>query len=608
MNKYIFLFLFFLFSLSVISAKSLKDSVQIPELIVTGTKTAISRKIVPLSISQISSSEIERSGHLNVLTTLNNYIPGVFVTERGSMGFGLAKGGSGSISMRGISSEPNTSVLVLIDGHPQYQGIFGHPLSDAYVASDVQKVEVIRGPASILYGSNAMAGVINLITKKQLEEGWKANVGGAYGTFNTQKYYANFGYKNKKWNAFLSANHDRTDGERLNTDFKISNGYSKVAYEINNNFNVSADFSIAQIYANDNGPVNAPAAPFNIDITRAKLALTLDNKFKNIDGALKIYHNFGEHTLSDGFHSTDRNSGIMLYQTFKLFKNNSITLGSDWKQYGGITNTPPPVANQLHIINELAFYGYTQQQVFSKMTLSAGLRYENNTVYGSELIPMGGFSYALNNSTTIKGSVSKGFRSPTIMELYMFAPNPELNPERMMNYDISWLQSIFNNKLQYELTLFWVKGTNLIQVVVPPLPAKRQNVGSFDNKGIEFSAKYNVSQNMVLNANYNYLYLEKVVLQAPRQQANISANYSLKKWNFNIAAQYIDKLYTRLKTSTLAATTQSYTLVNARICVRPFKTVEFFTAANNLLNQNYEINSGYPMPGINFSGGFNIKL
>ncbi|MCK7460836.1 MAG: TonB-dependent receptor plug domain-containing protein [Sphingobacterium sp.] len=86
-------------------------------------------------------------------------------------GFGVADGAAGKISIRGIGGSPNTQVLVLIDGHPQYMGLFGHPLPDAYVASDAEKVEVVRGPASILYGTNAMGGVVNIITRQQSQDG-----------------------------------------------------------------------------------------------------------------------------------------------------------------------------------------------------------------------------------------------------------------------------------------------------------------------------------------------------------------------------------------------------------------------------------------------------
>jgi outer membrane cobalamin receptor len=170
-------------------SQSPTDTLNIEEVVVTGSKTEIARKLVPVSVSQISKKDIENTGEINVLPTIGNYAPGVFVTERNILGFGVATGGSGSITIRGISSSPNTSVLILIDGHPQYQGIFGHPLPDAYVATDVEKVEVIRGPASILYGSNAMSGVVNIITNKQRQDGLTSNLGASYGSYNTQKIF-----------------------------------------------------------------------------------------------------------------------------------------------------------------------------------------------------------------------------------------------------------------------------------------------------------------------------------------------------------------------------------------------------------------------------------
>lgn len=592
--------LFFISSNITFSQNAVSDSIKLNEIVVTGSKTEISRKIVPLSLSQISSQDIENSGQINVLQTLNSFVPGIFVTERSLLGFGVGTGGSGSISMRGISSSPNTSVLVLIDGHPQYQGIFGHPLPDAYVASDVEKVEIIRGPASILYGSNAMAGVINMITKKQTAEGLKSSWGASFGSYNTQKFYGTLGYKKDKWNVFVSANHDQTDGIRENTDFNISNGYSKVGYEISKHININADFSIAQYNANDNGPIQTPA-PFNIDITRGKAALSLDNKFENADGSFKIYHNFGEHILSDGFQSTDRNSGLMLFETFRFFGNNSITVGADFKQYGGTANRGL-AANQLKTVNELALYAYTQQLLFKKMTLSAGLRLENNSVYGNELIPLLGLSYVYNSNTSFKASVSKGFRSPTIMEMYLYAPNADLLPERMMNYEISWLQSVPGNKLQLELTAFAVNGENLIQIV-PPV-TMRQNTGTFSNKGIEFSGKYLINKNLMIHGNYSFVDFHKPVLAAPRQQANLSVNYNYKIWNFNLSAQHIDQLYTRILPTEV---TESYTLLNVRVSVKPLKMLDIFVMANNLLNQQYEINYGYPMPGTYFNAGFNVR-
>ncbi len=596
------LFLILIFYANFVFSQSLNDTMSINEVVVTGAKIETSRKLVPLSVSQISEQNIENSGQINILPALNFYTPGIFVTERNILGFGVSTGGSGSITIRGVGGSPNTGTLILIDGHPQYQGIFGHPLPDAYVASDVEKVEIIRGPASILYGSNAMGGVINIITKKQKKEGLATNLGASYGSYNTQKYYGTIGYKKNKFNVFASINHDRTDGIRDSTDFQITNGFTKIGYEINNQFDIFADFSIAKFKANDIGPEFKPA-PFNIDITRGKTSLSIENKFDKLEGAIKIYHNFGTHNLSDGWHSNDRNSGIMLYQTLKLFKFNNITLGSDLKQYGGTGNSGM-AKNELKTVNELAFYTYIQQTIFQKLTVSAGLRLENNSNYGNEFIPLAGIAYNPLKNTTLKTSVSKGFRSPTIMEMYLFAPNPLLEPERMINYEISWLQIFLNNHLNFELTAYKAKGENLIQVAGQYPNITRENIGTFANQGIEISTKYAITKHLYINVNYSYLDMEKPVIAAPKHQINFNINYSYKIFSINISAQHIEKLYTSINPEI----TQSYTLLNARLTAEPLHDLNIFVSGNNLFNQKYEINYGYQMPSINYNIGLNLSF
>lgn len=601
-QKSLFILFFVFLSFSFLQAETtLNDSIMLDELVVTGSKFETSRKLVPLSVSQISTKDIEQSGQYNVLSTISSYVPGVFITERNILGFGVSAGGSGVINMRGVGSSPNTQVLVLIDGHPQYQGIFAHPLPDAYVASDVRKVEVIRGPGSVLYGSNAMVGVINIITKKQEEEGFSTSVNATYGSYNTQKYAATLGFKKNKFSAFVSGNYDKTDGIRANTDFNIKNGFAKVGYDFNSHWKLTGDVSLAQFNANDAGPVHAPS-PFNIDIFRGKAAVSLENNYSKIDGALKLYHNFGNHNLSDGFISSDRNSGLMLYQNYKMHENTYITLGFDAKQFGGRANSGVN-ANIDIFMQEIAAYALVRQKLFEVIDFNAGLRYEHHSVFGSEWVPMAGASVEVSETSTFKTSVSKGYRSPSMMELYLYAPNDALQPERMLNVEASWLKSWLDRKLHTELTVFLVDGNNMIEVV-PGVPAKRYNVGSFANKGIEFSARYAILRDLNVQANYTFLDMRKRLIAAPKHQTNINLNYQLKKFNFNVSAQYINGLYT----SITPEITQNYALLNARVSYKVLKQLELFASGHNLLNQQYEVNYGYPMPGINFHGGFNFIL
>ncbi|WP_372650716.1 TonB-dependent receptor plug domain-containing protein, partial [Draconibacterium sp.] len=159
MRIFIFSFFILLIAQGIASAQmhfETNDTITINEVVVTGTQVQVNRNNVPMAVSVVTRTQIEESDESALLPILNGRVPGLFVTERGVTGFGVAAGSAGQISIRGIGGSPTTGVLMLIDGHPQFMGIMGHPLPDSYVASDVERVEVIRGPASILYGSNAM--------------------------------------------------------------------------------------------------------------------------------------------------------------------------------------------------------------------------------------------------------------------------------------------------------------------------------------------------------------------------------------------------------------------------------------------------------------------
>ena len=134
-------------------------------VVVTGTRNTADVRHLPMNISVVGREKLTENQRNNVLPTLSEQVPGLFVTARSIMGYAVSDGAAGGISLRGIGSGAGR-VMVLIDGHPQYQGIFGHSISDSYQSMIAEKVEVVRGPASMLYGSNAMGGVVNIVTRK----------------------------------------------------------------------------------------------------------------------------------------------------------------------------------------------------------------------------------------------------------------------------------------------------------------------------------------------------------------------------------------------------------------------------------------------------------
>lgn len=589
---------------------------EISDVVITGAKAETNRDNVPLTVTTVHQSDIEASGESALLPVVSEMVPGVFVTEKGVTGFGLAGNAAGQMSVRGIGGSPNTQVLMLIDGHPQYMGIMGHTLPDAYVASDAERVEIIRGPASILYGSNAMGGVVNIITRKQEYDGlsFKGKLG--CGSFNTMKAMAGVGFKREKFNVYVSVNHDETDGHRTNSDFMINNGYVKIGYDINQHVKTFGDVSIAKFKTTDPGPEGTADTtyiynPHWIDIMRGEASVTLENEYGKTSGALKVFHNFGEHKIYDGFHSVDIHSGAMLYQSLEILKGNRLTAGVDYSIFGGIAENTIAMKGEGIVFSDTmqssaGVYLIDQQELFEKLTLNAGVRLENHSVYGSEIVPQGGVSWKPFKKTTVKSVVGKGFRNPTIRELYLWAPaNEELQPERMISYEIGWLQQV-NDKINTELIVYYMEGDNLIKTLFINGAPKNMNTGEFVHKGIELAVNYRIIKNLRLRTNYSYLDMDVPQLAAPGHQLYAGVDYSLKKFRFHVNTQYIGDLYTNVTGGQEAK--ESYVMLNARLSYAATGFLSVYLAGNNLLDESYMINYGYTMPGMNFMGGLNFNL
>jgi outer membrane receptor protein involved in Fe transport len=254
----------------------------------------------------------------------------------------------------------------------------------------------------------------------------------------------------------------------------------------------------------------------------------------------------------------------------------------------------------------MAAYAFMQQGLFNKLILSAGLRLENNSLFGTETVPQVGFSWITTETTTIKGSVSKGFRSPSIMELYLFAPNPDLKPERLWNYELGVNYRSLNRRFSADFTVFLLDGENMIEVVPPPPPpAMRQNVGSFSNKGFEAELNWIATPSFSFSGNYSYIDLDAPRLAAPKHQLYLESTYRNQDFRANLSAKQISDLYTFTGNEPVL---ESFTLVNLMLSYRINRNLEVFGSGKNLLNQEYTINYGYPMPGIHFMTGVNASF
>ena len=464
---------------------------------------------------------------------------------------------------------------------------------------------VIRGPASILYGSNAMGGVINIITKKQTEEGFHGTGHFMYGSYNTQKYMLSGGYKKGNLSLFTSINHDHTDGHRPNSDFSITNGYVKLGYEVNRNIDFSADLSLAHFNAGDPGPDTLNAVPGNkLNITRGYWALTLNNNYEKYSGTAKLFFNFGEHEISDGFHSNDKNYGINIFETVKPFTGNTITAGIDYLVYGG--NAENEIFNAFITdtsVYDAGVYGFMQQTFFKGFTVNAGLRLQKHKTYGTEWIPAGGFAWRFGNNTTWKLSVGKGFRSPTLRELFVWNHNINLRPETIINYETGLMHTFAARKIKLELTGFIVNGKNLIISV--PMQGLL-NAGEVSNKGIEFMFNSDPLKNLSTSLTYSFTDMKYPVYATPRHNLFVSCEYQWKKLRSAVSIQHIDHLDSDPLPG--VESFETYTLLNGKIIFQAFSFADLFLNAENILNQKYVNNIYYTMPGITVFAGVKLKI
>lgn len=364
---------------------SAQRALTIDEVVVTGTRNQTDIRHLSQTVSVVNRGRIEQSMQPSLLPVLTEQVPGLFTTSRGVMGYGVSNGAAGGISLRGLSGG-NARLMVLIDGHPQYAGIFGHPIADAYQTLLADRVEVLRGPASVLYGSNAMGGVVNIVTRKMHEDGTRTNLHVGYGSYNTLETELTNRIRKGRFSSVISGSYNRTDGHRVDMGFEQYGGYGRDW--------LRGDGQLESAGRRERDPLQRLLSRPGIG-----------------SGALSFFYNWGDHWINDGytpsagegpqddrFNSYDDMMGISWYQSARFFKGNRITVGFDWFRYGGeawskyVSGENAGTRSDLvdKHENEVAGYVDFRQDVGKWLTFNAGLRVDYHSRVGTEWVPAGG--------------------------------------------------------------------------------------------------------------------------------------------------------------------------------------------------------------------------
>ncbi|MGB9894224.1 MAG: TonB-dependent receptor plug domain-containing protein, partial [Candidatus Saccharicenans sp.] len=358
--------------------------------------------------------------------------------------------GRADVEIRGLGQR-GQRLGVMVDGRPEKMGIFGCLVTQTFPFDNVERIEVVRGPASVFYGSDALGGMINIITHTP-QKGFETEAVGSYGSFNTRRFTLGHGAGFERFGYYFTFDDSRSDGHMANSAYSGRSFTGKVYSDLGHSWRLTLNgkYYSGKKYEPLITYTNPPPELWN-DYKRGGFDLSLSHQGASKDFSLKIYTDLGHHVFSDGWNSRDQVYGGVLRYTLTNWKYHELTIGADFRYLEGRSyNFPVGRWDK----NENGFFVQDQYVLKKRLILNAGFRVNRDSSYGWEFVPGFGAIFLLNETTSCRGLISKGFRSPQINELYLYpTSNPDLHPERLWNYELGFSKQ-FGTRINLDLTLF----------------------------------------------------------------------------------------------------------------------------------------------------------
>lgn len=542
----------------------------------TPTRYDIEVKNLPLSASVVTFEELKQL-NLYQTTDILNLIPGVFITKTSA--FGRA-----DVNIRGIGNN-GRQLGIFIDGRPDKMAIMGCSVTHTLPFNNVERIEIIRGPESVLYGAEAFGGVVNIVTKKTKKD-FEASLNLYGGSFNTQISRFQLGQNFGGFNYFISADRRYSDGHTTNSSYKATDFDGNLGYIFCDGSQIR--FSGKYFDGLKYEPLPAKPGTWN-DYKRGSLDLSYDKNFSFANLTTKIYRSFGEHKFSDGWHSKDTTDGIMLYGNSKILKDNTLSYGLDYrKQWGEVLGGAPPKFLKEYQKYDYGIYLDDKHTFFDKLTINFGARYHYDEYAKDCITPKAGIVFSLFENTILRGLLSNGFRPPHLNDLFLFASaNPELKPEKITNVEFGLRQKI-SNLAYFDVTIFNMKGEDLIQVV----SGKKQNIGEFNFDGLELTAEINPLRWLKLSLNYGYLDTKDKVIAQPKNKVVGVLSFKYGKFSGSLSDEYVNEYY--YPTTSGKQKLDDYNILNLKLNYEIVKNLNLYTTIDNVTDTEYKIYTEVP--------------
>ena len=582
------------------------------EVVVTATKTEKDPNDVTQPVQVISGDEIRKSGATDVATAIQN-ATNVFINNYGT------PGSVQSISIRGASS---AQVLVLIDGirmNSPRDGGFDLSMLPVSV-EDIDRIEILRGPGSALYGSDAVGGVLNIITKKPIAN--QNTVQASYGSHHYNNVFlGNTGRYNDFYYA-ISGDREASDGYRVNSDMSQWTYAGKIGYD----FSKTSSIELAGNFLdNDLGSPGSTIFGTTPHARQQDRNAVYDAVYKgkiasSLDLKLLWYHK--QDILS--FHDPDTIPVTgNYYKTYSDGGEGQLSwLIGDWNQLTGgyeirrdsLDSSDVQNNSSNHSASLDAYYIQDEISIGEPLIIVIGGREDHHSIYGKKFSPKASARYFIKGTgTIIRASYGESFRAPTFNDLYFISSfavgNPNLRPESAKEYEGGIEQKIGKNGA-LKLTAFDRKVTDLIQWDLTVFPLQVKNIGRASIKGYEAEADYDLPN--VLLMSINYTYTDAVDEMTGAKLYTIP--YSEAK---GILTFFPDKdVYLTLQGRAVGTYNYSspdnpkyrYEVMDAKIAQKMWKYGEFFITAKNVFDRQYQVVQGYPAPPREYFIGIMAKF
>ncbi|HXZ37204.1 MAG TPA: TonB-dependent receptor, partial [Thermodesulfobacteriota bacterium] len=456
-------FLISLASLIGLSPAAKGAEVEVGQVVVTATRTEVEISDSPQSISVITKEEIMNSPDRTIPEVIQR-AAGVQINQTGPIG------GLSTASIRGSEAQ---QVLIMIDGRRINDAQNGQfDLSSLPLTKDeIERIEVLRGGASALYGSDALGGVINIITKSPTKEPY-ARVSSFFGRFNTQEYSLSSRWKPGPLGYGVFASWGRSDGYRPNGDYNAWTVGGDLSYDLpwKGELKVSARNIQKEVGVPGTSTLTDPDDRQKDNITQLDLNYR-DRIGSNVTLNFRGFQNINRQTFDAGSQGPDVGPPIIhkSYATGGDFQTTA-AIGNANLVTGGIEAIQNRVDSDsvgVHEATTGAVYLQDEIEVAKALTATLGLRYDYHSVYQDQWDPRAAVLLRLPWETRLRASVARSYRAPTFNDLYwpasaFTAGNPNLQPEKAWSYELGG-EKRFGNLAIFKVAGFYREVTDLIR-------------------------------------------------------------------------------------------------------------------------------------------------